>query len=89
MTDDLRRACERSIYVVTREGKIYSAGAAAMFLLSRVLPRPWGFIPRILGGGPWILAVEVGYQIVARNRSFFARFILPNEPETPPERLDD
>ena len=89
MTDELRRACERSIHVVTRDGEIYSAGAAAMFLFREISPRLWRFVPRLLGRAPWIWAVEIGYQIVARNRSFFARFILPNEPETPPDNVNE
>ncbi len=89
MTEALRHACERSIYVVTRDEEIYSAGEAAMFLFREILPHRWRFIPRILGCAPWLWFVEIGYQIVARHRSFFAPFILPNEPETPPDNFNE
>lgn len=85
MTPQLKKSCEGAVHVVKRDGKILRGGAAVMFLFLRLLPRPWGFIPRHLGQAPWIWPVEIGYQIVARNRSFFARFILTREPKAPLE----
>lgn len=85
MTPKLKKACEGAVHVVTRDGKTLRGGGAVLFLFRQILPLPWGFIPRILSGSPWILPVETLYQIVARHRPFFARFIVPNEPKAPLE----
>jgi predicted DCC family thiol-disulfide oxidoreductase YuxK len=78
MTPQLKRACEDAVHVVTRDGRILRAGVAVMFILRAILPRPWGFLPRILSGAPWIWPIEAGYKWVAENRPCAARFFFPN-----------
>ncbi len=85
MTLELKKACAFAVHVVKSDGEILRGGVAAMFLIREIVPRPWGFIPRLLGQAPWIVPIEIGYQIIARNRLFFARFILPDEPKAPLE----
>ena len=85
MTPQLKAACEGAVHVITRDNQIYRGGAAVLFLFHQLLPLPWRFIPRLLSGAPWIWSIEIIYQIVARNRPFFAGFIVPNEPKAPLE----
>jgi len=89
MTPRLRRACEKAAHVVTTRGKIVRGGQAAMFLLERVWPRPWRFVARLFARPPLVWPINLGYEIVARHRSFFAPFILPGEPEDRPENLPE
>jgi predicted DCC family thiol-disulfide oxidoreductase YuxK len=85
MNEELRRACEGAVHVITRRGEVLRGGRAVMFLLREIAPKPWGFIPRILGRAPWIYPIEIGYNFVARNRPLVARFFFPNEDKAPLE----
>lgn len=85
MTPQLKVACEGAVHVITRDNQIYRGGMAVLFLFRQIMPLPWGFIPRLLSGAPWIWPIEFVYQIVARNRPFFASFIVPGEPKAPLE----
>jgi len=73
MTDALRDACRKAVHVITDSGEILRAGRAVLFVLEEI-----GFYPafmRLLAHRPFIFAVEWGYAIVARHRSFFARIL--------------
>ena len=89
MTPELRRACEKAVHVVTTQGKLLRGGAAAMFLLERILPRSWRWLARLFARPPFVWLTNLGYEIVARHRPIFAPFILPNEPEDRPEHFDE
>jgi predicted DCC family thiol-disulfide oxidoreductase YuxK len=89
MTPELRRACVGAVHVFTTRGRVLRGGAAVMFLLERILPHPWRLFARLLARPPLVWPVNLGYEIVARNRRHFARFILPDEAETSPEKFDD
>lgn len=80
MTPDLYQACGQAIHVLTRDGRLLRAGRAAMFVLEHL-----GFrrLARALSQQPFIWFVEIGYWLVARNRSRIGRFILPHEPREP------
>ena len=71
MTDALRRACAHAVHVVTARGEVIRAGRAALHVLDRI-----GFrrTAAVLSIPPLVWLVELGYRIVARNRSFFGRF---------------
>lgn len=63
--------------MVTDAGVIFKGGQAALFILLTVgypgcLIKP-GMVP------PFSWFVEFGYQIVARNRPFFSRFLFTQE----------
>ena len=79
MTPALYAACERAIHVLQPDGTLLRAGRASLFILSRI---GWGRVARLLILPPFIWAVELGYWIVAHNRSFFARILFRNEDET-------
>ncbi len=72
MTPELREACRRAVHVVTADGEVLRAGRASLFVLGRV-----GFplAARLLSLPPFIWGVELGYVLVARNRSFFSRLL--------------
>jgi predicted DCC family thiol-disulfide oxidoreductase YuxK len=74
VTPQLREDFKRALYVFTAEGRVLRAGRAAIFLLEST---GWGggWLPRLLARPPFIFFVELGYRIVARNRSFFSRFL--------------
>ena len=75
MTDALRRACADAVHVITPEGNVLRAGRAVLYVLERVgFPRT----ARILRVFPFVLFVELGYVIVAKNRRFFSRIMFRN-----------
>ena len=72
MTPELRDACRRAIHVLTADGQTLRAGRASLFVLGRV-----GFpvLARLLALPPLIWGVELGYRLVARNRSLVSRLL--------------
>ena len=81
MTPALRAACERAVHVLTADGRVLRAGRASLFIAEQV---SYGTIARLLRLPPFVWLVEIGYQIVARNRPFFARFLFTREPDGKP-----
>lgn len=77
MTPALYEACGQAMHVLTRDGELLRAGRSALFVLEHL-----GFrrLARALNQKPFIWFVEVGYWLVARNRTRIGRFILPHEP---------
>lgn len=73
MTPELAAACRKAVHVLTADGQLLRAGRASLFVLGGI-GHPW--LAGILGLPPFIWLVELGYLIVARNRSFFSR-VLP------------
>lgn len=86
MTPALRDACVRAIHVVRADGRVLSAGRAALYVLERV---GFGWFARLLAIPPFVWAIELGYWIVARNRRFFARFLFRKELPAPPDDDED
>ncbi len=75
MTPELREACRRALHVLTSSGEILQAGRAALFVLEQIGYRR---LARLLRLPPFVWAVELGYRIVASNRSLFARLLFRN-----------
>ncbi len=75
MTPELREACKRALHVLTSSGEILKAGRAALFVLEQIGYRR---LARLLRLPPFVWAVELGYRIVASNRSLFARLLFRN-----------
>jgi predicted DCC family thiol-disulfide oxidoreductase YuxK len=77
MTPQLYTACQRAVHVITADGRVIRAGRAVMFILVEV-----GY-PRWLGQpftwSPLVWLTELGYWVVAHNRSFFGRFLFTRE----------
>ena len=73
MTPALRQQAERAVQVITPRGQQLSGGRAVLFVLAQVGWRP-GLV-RFASQRPFVWAVELGYGIVARNRSLFSRFL--------------
>jgi hypothetical protein len=71
MTPELYRACGKAVHVIDREGSIHRGARATLFILER---EGWGPIARFLSLPPFVWIVELGYYLVASNRSFFSRF---------------
>lgn len=78
MTPELSAACEKAVHVIKTDGTILRAGQAALFILEQT---GWRWIVRLLMLPPFCWFVEIGYQIIARNRPFFARFLFTREGE--------
>jgi hypothetical protein len=76
MTDALADQCARAVHVLGPDGTHLRAGRAGLFVLERI-----GFrhVARVLRVPPLVWAVEAGYQVVARNRPFFAGFFFRRE----------
>ena len=74
MTPALREECRRALHVLTAEGETLRAGRAALFVLERTTPA-WRVAARALRHPPLSWSVEIGYQIVARNRAVLGRLL--------------
>ena len=77
MTPALREQARKAVQVMTADGRQLSAGRAILFVLEEIDWHP--SVVRLAGRRPFIWAVELGYWIVARNRSFFGRFLFRSE----------
>jgi len=72
LTLELRLACGRALHAVAPNGRLYSGARAVLFAgavlghrrLARELARP-----------PWIVALAVGYWLVARNRGRLGKLL--------------
>jgi predicted DCC family thiol-disulfide oxidoreductase YuxK len=73
LTPRLRRQAERAVQVITPDGQQFSAGRAVLFVLQQVGWHP--SLVRLASRWPFVWVVELGYWIVARNRSFFSKFL--------------
>lgn len=58
---------------ITPEGQQLSAGRAVLFVLLQVGWRP--ALVRLASCRPFVWGVELGYWVVARERSLFSRFL--------------
>ena len=76
MTPALYEACAKAVHVVRADGTVLRAGRAALFILEHI---GLGNFARMLNLPPFIWIVELGYQLVANNRSLFARFFFRRE----------
>ena len=77
MSDALAAQCARAVHVITPAGAILRAGRASLYVLARI---GWPRTAAIASRRPVIWLVEAGYWLVARTRSFFARFLFTREP---------
>ena len=77
MTPALREQARKAVQVITADGRHLSAGRAMLFALEQTNWHP--SMVRLAGRHPFVWAVELGYWIVARNRTFFGRFLFRSE----------
>jgi predicted DCC family thiol-disulfide oxidoreductase YuxK len=73
MTPALREQARNAVQVMTTDGRQLSAGRAVLFVLEEIGWHPSAV--RLAGRRPFIWVVELGYWIVARNRSVFSRVL--------------
>jgi predicted DCC family thiol-disulfide oxidoreductase YuxK len=59
------------VHVVRQDGSVLRAGRATLHVLAGV---GWRRTARLLALPPLVWGVELGYRLVAGNRSFFSRF---------------
>ena len=78
MTPELRAACGRAVHVVTPDGRVLRAGRACLWVLERT---GYPFLARVLALPPLVWAVEVGYWLVARNRTLASRLMFRKRAE--------
>jgi predicted DCC family thiol-disulfide oxidoreductase YuxK len=76
MTPELALACERAVHVVTPDGKAVGAGKACLVVLALI---GWKRQAILLSLPPMIWLIELGYWIVARNRTLFSRWMFQGE----------
>ena len=77
MTPALRAQARKAVQVMTADGRQLSAGRAVLFALEDIDWHPR--MVRLAGRRPFIWVVELGYWIVARNRSLLGRFLFRSE----------
>ena len=80
MTPALYARSERAMQLLLPDGRQLKAGRAA--LTGLILINTFAGLARIGLVPPFSWVVELGYQILSRNRPFFARFLLTNYPTT-------
>jgi predicted DCC family thiol-disulfide oxidoreductase YuxK len=73
MTPALSDACKRAIHVVRPDGSSLRSGRAVLHVLDRIGFHRW--LVRFAMWPPMIWFVEIGYWIVANNRTFFSKFL--------------
>jgi hypothetical protein len=73
MTPVLQEQAHRAVQVITTDGIQISAGRAVLFVLEQIGWHPT--LARLGQRRPFVWFVELGYQIVARNRAFFDRVL--------------
>jgi hypothetical protein len=73
MTPALREQARKAVQVMTADGRQLSAGRAVLFVLEEIDWHP--SMVRLARWRPFIWAIELGYWIVARNRSVFGRLL--------------
>lgn len=73
MTPALYRQAEQAVQVVTPEGQQLSGGRAVLYVLRQVGWRP--ALVRLASRWPFVWVVELGYRVIARNRTLFSRFL--------------
>lgn len=72
MTPQLYERCGRAVQLVQPDGSVLSAGRAVLAAL-RIIG--WRRTAAVFSLPPFVWAVETGYWMVARNRSFFTRLL--------------
>jgi hypothetical protein len=72
MSDELAARCARAMHVITPDGRILRAGRASLFVLEKI---GWPRLAAVLAQRPLIWIIELGYWVVARNRSLFSRVL--------------
>ena len=72
MTPALYAACGRAVHVLRRDGTVLKGGRAVLFILEHTGS---GALARIPAHPPLLWLVELGYRVVAGNRSWFGRFL--------------
>lgn len=76
MTPLLRIQAQRAVQVVTSGGQRLSGGRAILFALQEIGWHP--AIVAMLRRRPFVWPVDLGYRIVAANRSRLSRFLSPS-----------
>jgi predicted DCC family thiol-disulfide oxidoreductase YuxK len=74
MTPELAEACQRAVHVITADGQVLRAGRASLFVFGQT-GHP--ILARLLALPPMVWLVELGYTLVARNRSLVSRLLKP------------
>lgn len=77
MTPPLYEACKKAAHVLTVDGRTLKAGRAALFILAEI-----GYPRWLIGPFTWppvVWLTELGYELVARNRPFFSKFLFTRE----------
>ena len=72
MTDLLAARCARAVHVLAPDGTGLAGGRACLFVLERIA---WPRLARILAHRPLVWLVELGYRVIARNRSLLSRIL--------------
>ena len=73
MTPALRAQARQAVQVITTDGYQLSAGRAILFVLEEIEWHPRTV--RLAARRPFIWLVELGYWLVANNRTFVGRFL--------------
>jgi hypothetical protein len=72
MNPTLIRACRRAVHLQHPDGQLERAGRACLTVLELIGYRRLAHWGRMR---PLVWAIELGYWLVARNRSLFSRWL--------------
>lgn len=73
MTPKLYAESQKAMQVITRDGKQISGGRSVLYVLETMGWHP--LMMRIASNPPFVWAIDVGYKIVARNRTLVSRLL--------------
>jgi len=74
--DALRAAAAKALHVVREDGsQIWRGSRAVLLVNSEVGGLPWRLLAALFWHPPLKWLADLGYAILANNRSFFARFL--------------
>lgn len=74
MTPALYAAAEEAVQVITPDGRRLEAGRAVLYVLAAIGCRRLAALGQ---AWPFIWAIEWGYWLVARHRSWFSGWLRP------------
>ncbi|MDX1389864.1 MAG: DUF393 domain-containing protein [Acidobacteriota bacterium] len=70
--DELRHELAETVHVITTDGSVLRGGRAWLFIMGEI---GWRATAAILGVPPFVWIVELGYRLVARNRTRLSRWL--------------
>lgn len=76
MTDEIAARAQNEMIVITSQGQVIGGARAVLFVLGQT---GWGWFARFLAAPPLVWPIDLGYRIIARNRSHISRIFFKGQ----------